>query len=229
MKCYKGFDKNMKCRDFQYESGKEYTEEAADICNCGFHACESPLEVFGYYAPGDQSRYCEVELDANDQKESDSKRVGKHIKIGAEIGIAGLVKAHLEYVNEKIEIKNANTGYRGASSNTGYRGASSNTGDYGASSNTGNCGASSNTGYRGSSEAGHPNSVAVAWGPEGKAKGVLGSFLVFAEWESNGGYHWLEDTWTFKGAQMVRVDGERIKEDTFYKLQNSEFVEVENE
>ena len=202
MKCYKGFDKNMKCLDFQYESGKEYTEESASICNCGFHACESPLEVFGYYAPGDQSRYCEVDLDANDQTESDSKRVGKHIKIGAEIGIAGLVKAHLEYVNEKIEKTKTNTG---------------------------NCGASSNTGYRGSSETWHPNSVAVAWGPEGKAKGVIGSFLVFAEWKSNGGNHWLEDTWTFAGAQMVQVDGERIKEDTYYMLKNGEFVEVENE
>ncbi|MBR5584053.1 MAG: hypothetical protein IKW21_05950, partial [Lachnospiraceae bacterium] len=123
----------------------------------------------------------------------------------------------------------SNTGNCGASSNTGYRGASSNTGDYGASSNTGNCGASSNTGYRGSSETWHPNSVAVAWGPEGKAKGVIGSFLVFAEWKSNGGNHWLEDTWTFAGAQMVQVDGERIKEDTYYMLKNGEFVEVENE
>lgn len=91
MKCYKGFDKGLKCRDFQYEIGKEYEEERAEICDTGFHACENPLDVFGYYAPAD-SRYCEVELDANNQKLDDSKRVGKKISIKAEIGIAGIIK-----------------------------------------------------------------------------------------------------------------------------------------
>jgi hypothetical protein len=76
MLCYKGFDKDLKCRDFQYETGKKYSEESAEICKKGFHACEFPLDVFGYYAPSD-SRYCEVDLDANDQKSDDSKRVGK--------------------------------------------------------------------------------------------------------------------------------------------------------
>ena len=123
----------------------------------------------------------------------------------------------------------SNTGNYGASSNTGYRGASSNTGDYGASSNTGNCGASSNTGYRGAAEANHPNSVAVAWGPESKAKGVKGATLVFAEWESNGGVCWEEETWTFKGSMMVRVDGERIKEDAWYTMRSGEIVEAERE
>ena len=107
MNCYKGFDKDLKCRDFQYEVGKEYTEEKADICERGFHACESPLDVFSYYPPGNQSRYCEVDLDANDQRSADSKRVGKYIKISAEIGIKGLIKAHFDYVkkhvNESIE------------------------------------------------------------------------------------------------------------------------------
>ena len=119
----------------------------------------------------------------------------------------------------------SNTGDYGASSNTGNYGASSNTGDYGASSNTGNCGASSNTGYRGSSEAGHENSVAVSWGPEAKAKGVKGAFLVLAEWQNNGGNHWEEDAWTFVGAAMVRVDGDVIKEDTFYELKDGKVVE----
>lgn len=63
MKMYKGFDKNLKCRDFQYEIGKTYEEPTAELCEKGFHACEYPLDVFGYYAPGDMSRYCEVDLD----------------------------------------------------------------------------------------------------------------------------------------------------------------------
>lgn len=53
MKCFKGFDKDLKCKDFQYEIGKEYTEEKADICDCGFHACKFPMDVFGYYSPSD--------------------------------------------------------------------------------------------------------------------------------------------------------------------------------
>ena len=63
MKMYKGFDKDLKCRDFQYEIGKTYEEPTAELCEKGFHACEYPLDVFGYYAPGYMSRYCEVDLD----------------------------------------------------------------------------------------------------------------------------------------------------------------------
>ena len=90
MKCYKGFDKDLKCRGFQYEIGKEYEENTADICHKGFHACENPMDVFGYYNPAD-SRYCEVDLDTNEQTEKDSKRVGKKIKIETEIGLSGMI------------------------------------------------------------------------------------------------------------------------------------------
>ena len=255
MTAYKGFNKDMTCRGFQYEEGKEYETEKAKACDSGFHACEYPLDCFKYYSPN-QSVYHLVEQSGElDRDSDDSKVASTKIKIGATIGIPGLVKAAIEYTlsrTEKSEEKHntgdygasSNTGDRGASSNTGYRGASSNTGncgassntgncgassntgDYGASSNTGNCGASSNTGYRGSSETGHPDSIAVAWGPESKAKGVKGAFLVLAEWKSNGGHYWEENTWTFVGAQMVQVDGEVIKENTYYSLKNGEIVEV---
>ena len=150
MKMYKGFDKNLKCRDFQYEIGKTYEEPTAELCEKGFHACEYPLDVFGYYAPGDMSRYCEVDLDDVSDKKSnvDSKRCGKKIAVKAEIGIAGLVKAAVDFVMENIkdENKEANTGNYSASTNTGNRSASTNTGDYSASTNTGNRSASTNTG-----------------------------------------------------------------------------------
>lgn len=95
MKMYKGFDKYLKCSDFQYEIGKTYEEPTAELCEKGFHACEYPLDVFGYYAPGDMSRYCEVDLDDVSHKKSneDSKRCGKKIAVKAEIGIAGLDKS----------------------------------------------------------------------------------------------------------------------------------------
>ena len=123
----------------------------------------------------------------------------------------------------------SNTGDCGASSNTGDYGASSNTGDYGASSNTGNCGASSNTGYRGSTIADHENSVAVAWGHESRAKGVIGATLVFAEWEKNDGCYLGEKSWTFKGSMMVRVDGEKIKDNTWYTMKNGQVIEAKEE
>lgn len=88
MKCYKGFDKDLKCRGFQYEIGKEYEENAADICYKGFHACENPMDVFRYYNPAD-SRYCEVDLDTNEQTGEDSKRVGKKSRLKQRLAFRG--------------------------------------------------------------------------------------------------------------------------------------------
>ena len=151
MKCFKGFDKDLKCKDFQYEIGKEYTEETADICNCGFHACEFPMDVFGYYPPSD-SRYCEVELEENGQKSSDdSQRVGKKISVKAEIGIAGIIKAGVEYIKEQVDWeddKATNTGNKSAATNTGDYSEATNTGYQSAATNTGDRSAATNTGYR---------------------------------------------------------------------------------
>ena len=150
MKCYKGFDKDLKCRGYQYEIGREYEEQEAEICSKGFHACEYPLDVFVYYFPA-SSRYCEVDLDANGQSDGDSKRVGKHIKIGAEIGIPGIVKASVEYIKNQVDWDNleaTNTGDRSAATNTGNYSAATNTGDYSAATNTGNRSAATNTGNR---------------------------------------------------------------------------------
>lgn len=93
----------------------------------------------------------------------------------------------------------------------------------------GNCGASSNTGYRGTCEANHPNSVAAAWGPESKAKGVIGATLVFAEWYRLSDKYWKEDAWEFRGSMMVRVDGKNIKEDTWYWMKDGKIVEAKDE
>lgn len=206
MKCFKGFDKDLKCRDFQYEIGKEYTEEKADICNCGFHACEFPMDVFGYYPPSD-SRYCEVELEENGQKSSDdSKRVGKKISVKAEIGIAGIIKAGVEYIKEQVDWeddKATNTGNKSAATNTGYYSAATNTGDYSAAIVEGK------------------ESIALATGIKSKAKGKIGCFIVLTEWkEINNEYHIVD-------IKSAKVDGENIKEDTFYMLKDGKFVEVD--
>ncbi len=149
MKLYKGFDKDLKCRDFKYEIGGEYAEDKARLCNKGFHASENPIEVFGYYPPAD-SRYCEVELsDVSPETSDDSKRCGKRIKIGAEIGIKGIIDAFVKVTFDKIDWKNAkesNTGYQSAATNTGNQSAATNTGNQSAATNTGNQSAATNTG-----------------------------------------------------------------------------------
>ena len=225
MKCYKGFDKDLKCRNFQYEIGKEYEEERAEICDTGFHACENPLDVFGYYAPAG-SRYCEVELDANDQKSDDSKRVGKKISIKAEIGIAGIIKAGVEYIKDQVnwdDDKKSNTGNRSAATNTGNRSAATNTGDQSAATNTGNRSAATNTGDWSAATVEGKESVAMAIGYNSKAKGSLGCFIVLAECKEMGGEYHIVDV------KSAKVDGEKIKPDTFYKLINGEFVEADKE
>ncbi len=260
----------MTCRGFQYEEGKEYEEDKAEVCACGFHACEYPLDVFSHYPPS-KSVFHEVEQSGVISKQSDGTKISStKIKIGASISIAGIVKAAIEYTTKRVNkeagsdeehgassatgdkgassatgykgassatgYKGASsatgdkgassaTGYKGASSATGYKGASSATGDYGASSATGNCGASSATGYKGASIAGDKESIAVAWGYKSKAKGVLGAYLVFADWDGDEKEYWKPNTWTLKGAKMVQVDGETIKPDTWYVIRNGVVME----
>ena len=183
MKVYKGTDTNMKCRGFQYELGKT-AEVGGDIelCKSGLHACEMPLDVLGYYAPGDSSRYFEAELEdvSDEMRSNDTKRVGKKLTLSAEIGIPGLVKAQVEYVKSQCDFENAikkansekenhATGERGAASATGERGAASATGESGAASATGESGAASATGERGAASATGTSGAASATGERGAA------------------------------------------------------------
>ena len=238
IKSYKGFNKDMTCKGFQYEEGKEYETERAECCETGFHACEYPLDCFSHYAPND-SVYHEVEQDGDiDRKDGGTKIASTKIKIGARISIAGIVKAAIEYTMSRTKKEaskdddygaSSATGSYGASSATGSCGASSATGDYGASSATGSCGASSATGYKGASSADHKDAVAVAWGYRGRAKGVLGSHLVLADWEGDDSQYWKPRYWELKGAKMVQVDGKDIKPDTWYTMENGEIMEWDEE
>ena len=238
MKAYKGFDENLKCKDFQYEIGKTYEEPEAKLCEKGFHACEFPLDIFGYYPPS-CSRFAEVELDdVFDEKSGDSKRFGKKIRVKAEIGIAGIVKASVDYIKEHATSVHDETGYcsaatntgyysaatntgdRSAATNTGYCSAATNTGNRSAATNTGNCSAATNTGYCSAATNAGKDGVASSLGIKGKAKGSLGCWLVLAEWKK------VNDEWRRTDVQCRRVDGETIKANTFYRLENGEFVEV---
>ena len=232
MKGYKGFDKDLKCRGFQYEIGKEYEEEKAEACCCGFHACEMPLDVFNHYAPAG-NRFCVVEQSGEISRDSgDSKVASTKIKIGAEIGIPGLVKAQIEWVKKQINYDEAimkaekspdehATGTRGAASSTGYQGAASATGTRGAASATGYQGAASSTGDQGAASATGKDSVALAAGKEGKVMGKIGCAIFAVERGK-----WNGCTYPIISVAAAIVDGEKIKADTWYSLRNGEFVEV---
>ena len=237
---YKGTDKDMKCRGFQFDLGKEYVEEEAKLCDKGFHGCEYPLDVFAHYAPAD-SRFFVADLDGvTDGREScDTKRVGTKIKFRAEIGIAGIVKAAVEYIKEKAESSNnqtgnysvaTNTGYRSAATNTGYRSAATNTGNYSvatntgdrsAATNTGNYSVATNTGDRSAATVDGKESIAIVTGVDSKASGTIGCWLVLTE-----RCGWNGDTYPIKEVRAVKVDGEIIKPGVFYKLENGEVVEA---
>ena len=228
-KAFKGFNKDLTCRGFQYEEGKEFETERAECCEEGFHACEYPLDCFGYYNPA-QSVFHEVELDGDidERGDGDTKLCATKIKIGARLTIAGLVKAAIDFTMSRVN-KEA-----GSNERHGYASA---TGDYGASSATGNCGASSATGYRGASSVSDPTGVAVAWGHEARAKGCLGAHLILSDWRYIGAkysdgdymYPYRVESWELVGAKMVIVDGERIKADTYYRCINGEIVEVDED
>ena len=261
MRAFKGFNKDLTCRGYQYEEGKEFHTERAECCDTGFHACEYPLDCFGYYDPA-HSVFHEVELSGEMDKSRDNTKVcATDIKIGVRLSIAGLVKMAIDFTMSKVNKEagsderhgfasatgnygaSSATGYKGASSATGNYGASSATGDYGASSATGNYGASSATGDYGASSAtgdygassvSDPTGVAVAWGHEARAKGCKGSHLILSDWKyvgarySDGDYMdpYDKESWELTGAKMVVVDGEKIKEDTYYRCIEGEIVEV---
>ena len=217
---FKGFDKDMKCRGFQYEVGKEY-EMSGKIkaCKRGFHACEYPLDVFGYYPPG-VSRYCQVEQSGKiDDSESD-KTCSSKIKIGAELTIPGLVKAAISYVRSRCT--NENNAEPGKPATAGDSGAAT-AGDSGAATagfrgaaTAGDSGAATS---RGSSAVGK-NGLAVARGNNVKVNGGLGAILVIAEEYSF--------NYDIKAWKAVVVDGNTIKADTWYRLVDGELTEVDD-
>ena len=267
IKAYKAFDKDLSCRGFKYEVGKEY-EETGDIkaCEKGFHACPYPLDVFSYYTPAG-SRFCEVEQSGKiDDLESD-KVCSSKIRIGAELDIRGLVKAAVSYVKERCTNeynaepgKPAMTGYRGVAT-AGDRGAATagncgvaTAGDRGAATAgyrgvamAGNCGAAmagncgaATAGDRGAATAGDGgaatagdcgaatargkastgyNGLSVARGENVQVKGGIGAILVIAEER--------DDTYDIVDWKAVVVDGEVVKADTWYRLENGELVEVD--
>lgn len=210
---YKGFDKNMKCRGFQYEVGKEYEMDGEiKCCKQGFHACKSPLEVWDYYDMLN-SRFAEVEQSGKiDEEEKSTKVCSSHIKIKAELKLADIINIGVEWLKDitspsKVKTDgelNDNGDQRKQIGSSGDSAQIGSSGDYAQIDSTGE------------------DSVIMCAGNSSIAKAKVGSWITLAEWK-----------WSDKKKRNVPVcvkteyvDGENIKADTWYQLKNGEFVEV---
>ena len=213
MKVIKGMNRDMTCRGYKYEEGGTYKEDDAKLCERGFHGVTRPLDVFNYYMPG-QSVYHEAELeDVTTEKSDDSKVCGKKITIGARLSIRNLVDAQIAYTREHCT--NAYNAEPGKPATAGYGGAAT-AGNHGAAT-AGNCGAATSRGNASVGDYG----IASVRGNGCMVRGGKGAVLVIAE-ERGCSYDII--AW-----KAVVVDGEKIKENTWYRLDGGELVEVEDD
>ena len=233
---YKGFDENLQCRGYQYEVGKEYVQDGEiKCCNTGFHACESPLEVLEYYFLGDDckmARFCEVEQSGMTDTENNgsTKIASSKIKIKAELKFGDLIKAGVEWLKEKtspVNIQDGGLNDKGKQEKKiGSSGDSAQIGSSGDSAKIGSSGYSAKIGSSGDyakiNSTGE-DSVVMCAGNNSMAKARKGSWITLAEWK----YSEEKKRYVPKCVKAEYVDGERIKEDTTYKLIDGEFKEVE--
>ena len=222
IKSYKGFDKNLKCRDFQYEIGKEYEMDGEiKVCNRGFHACESPFDVFDHYTMID-SRFCEVEQDGNISKEDRGTKIcSSKIKIKAELKLADMINLGVEWLKEitspekiKTSIKDNSSGYGAKIGSSGY-GA-----QIGSSGNGAKIGSSGNGAKIDSTGEG---CVIMCAGINSVAKASKGSWITLSEWS----YSDKKQRYIPVCVKTEFVDGEKIKADTYYKLDGGVFKEIQ--
>ena len=210
---YKAFDKNMKCRNFQYEVGKEYEMDGEiKCCNRGFHACKSPMEVWNYYDMLN-SRYAEVEQSGKIDEEGNSTKVcSSHIKIKAELKLADIIKVGVEWLKDITSPSKVKAD--GALNDSGYSAKIGSSGDYAKIGSSGDSAQIDSTGE---------DSIIMCAGNCSIAKAKVGSWITLAEWK------WSDEK-NHNVPVCVKteyVDGENIKADTWYQLKNGKFVEVQ--
>ncbi|HCL3090174.1 TPA: hypothetical protein N1985_003278 [Pseudomonas aeruginosa 1BAE] len=226
---YKGFKQDLTCRGYQFEIGGTYKHEGeVEACASGFHSCEYPLDVFGYYAPG-ESRFAIVKASGQLSRHGDDSKIASAtLVVEAEISMPTMISRALDWIMSKVDKSVEQTVVGGTASNTGYRSAASNTGDYSAASNTGyrsaasntgNYSAASNTGYQSAAEVSGKESVAASLGTEGRARASAGSAIVLCHRDDEGRLIHIR-------ASKVGENG--VKPDTWYQLSaEGEFVEFD--
>ena len=217
---YKAMDKNMMCRGKQYEVGKAYYEDKADCCHAGMHACENPLDVLHYYPLKDSPRFFEVECGGNvDKSGEDSKLACTELTVKGEVNFAGLVKATVNAVFNRVKGKKPfSSGYCSTAGSSGDSSTAGSSGNYSTAGSSGYCSTAAATGAYCRAKAGGKDNIAVANGAHSKARGILGCYLVLTEYDDDGNMLW---------AKMAKVDGAHIRENVWYTLKNGEFAEAE--
>ena len=214
IKSYKAFDENMRCRGFQYEVGKEYDMNGdIECCKRGFHACESPMEVWDYYDML-TSRFAEVEQSGKISAEGRTTKIcSSHIKIKAELKLADIINIGVEWLKDLTspsKIKDDSTALNDDGFYKKQIGSSGNSAKIGSS---GNHAKIDSTGE---------DSVIMCAGIRSVAKAKIGSWITLAEWKQDD----RKGRWVPVCVKTERVDGIKIKPDTWYKLQDGEFVEI---
>ena len=212
MKGYKGFEPGLICRGKQYAENTVFEEEEAEICSYGMHFCENPFDVLDYYGfindTGDFNEFAEVE--ALDEVKTDNNRkfCTKKLKIGAKLSISKFINACVDFAIEKTSTCIAD--------NKISSGDSAQIGSSGDFAQIGSSGDSAQIGSSGK------DCVICCAGHNSAVKAKKGSWITLAEWE----YSKEKERYIPKCVKTEFVDGERIKEDTLYKLIDGEFVEV---
>ena len=222
IKSYKAFDKNMQCRGFQYEVGKEYEIDGEiKCCDRGFHACKSPMEVWDHYDML-SSRFAEVEQSGKIDEEGNSTKVcSSRIKIKAELKLADIIKVGVEWLKDitsptKVKTDIAKNDNGGDSAKIGS------SGDYAQIGSSGDYAQIGSSGYYAQIDSTGEDSVIMCAGRNSKTKAKIGSWITLAEWK------WSNEKNRYVPVcvKTEYVDGVRIKADTWYKLENGKFVEV---
>lgn len=189
----------MQCRGKQYEIGKEYTEPSAVACKSGIHFCENPFDVWNYYPLQDGNRFTEVEgSGVLDTHEDDSKIASTNVKIGFELSLKGMIEAGVKFIFEKTKLSKETTATTGDSANAATTGDRANAATTGA------------------------NCIAAALGADSKARGALGNWIVVGEWEQDKNYNLV-----LVGVVTRKVDGKKIKPDTWYTAKGGKLVIAE--
>ncbi|ELX9119569.1 hypothetical protein SLI36_001403 [Salmonella enterica] len=221
---FKGFNKDLTCRDFQFAIGETFHHDGkVEACGSGFHACECPFDVFSYYPPA-ESRYAEtISFGVIDrEEEGDTKIASASITIKSELTLPQFIQRGIEWIWSKIDKsleQQIMTGDWSAATNTGNRSAATNTGNRSAATNTGNRSAATNTGYQSAAEVSGSQSVAASLGIEGKARASEGGAIVLCYRDEDG--------------ELIHIRASKVGEngimpDIWYQLnEDGEFVECE--
>ena len=219
LKGYKGFEKGLICRGKQYAENTVFEEEDAVVCRKGMHFCVNPFDVLDHYGlvneDGGFNDFAEVEAMDECLTDDNKKYCTKKLKVGAKLSFAGFIKACVNFVIERTtfeEPKGGSSGNYAKIGSSGYYAQIGSSGDYAKIGSSGNYAQIGSSGYY---------AVVMCAGNGSIAKAKKGSWITLAEWKEN-----AEGKWIPVNVVSVQVDGEKIKEDTYYKLENGEFVEV---